>query len=169
MNYLSTHIPLIDFTDRRRRSTALSALFKSCHAELVETKTISRKLSGSTVTCAVIIKNTVILANVGDSRSVVFAKRKDKWSVAYATRMHTLRDVKEKERVLKCANAEVTAIVDRESGKKVGPERVFKKGMNTPGLMMTRSIGDVEAHEIGVSEEGEVDEKILDEGEYAVI
>jgi serine/threonine protein phosphatase PrpC len=75
----------------------------------------------------------------------------------------------EKERILQCPNAEVTAIIDSESGKAVGPERIFTKGKNGPGIMMTRSIGDVEAHALGVTDEADVDEVDLNEGEYAVI
>ena len=35
-------------------------------------------------------------------------------------------------------------------GNKIGPPRVFKAGLNHPGLAMSRSLGDIEAKEVGV-------------------
>ena len=168
IDYLNKHISSIDFTkDKANISSSLINLFKSCQNELINDKTISRKQSGTTVTCAFIINNKVIFTNIGDSRCVVFDKRQHKF--IFETKAHTLSVPSEKERILKCPNAEVTAIVDNESGKKIGPERIFTKGKNGPGIMMTRSIGDVEAHALGVTDEADVDEKELTEGEYAVI
>jgi hypothetical protein len=34
----------------------------------------------------------------------------------------------------------------------VGPLRVWRKDRNGPGLAMSRSLGDLEAHEVGVVE-----------------
>ena len=53
-------------------------------------------------------------------------------------------------------------IIDYE-GVYYGPERVWKKGCNTPGLAMSRSIGDTEAHKIGVISEPDLKEIELSE------
>jgi len=37
-----------------------------------------------------------------------------------------------------------------ETGKRIGPYRVWKKKGNVPGLAMSRSIGDIIASEVGV-------------------
>ena len=168
IDYLTNNITSIDFTKNKADiSSSLVNLFKSCQLELTNNKAISRKQSGTTVTCAFIINNKVILANIGDSRCVVYDNSKCKF--IFKTKAHTLSVPEEKERILQCPNAEVTAIIDSESGKAVGPERIFTKGKNGPGIMMTRSIGDVEAHALGVTDEADVDEVELNEGEYAVI
>ena len=167
IDYLKEHIASINFSADKSYASSLIDLFKSCQTELTNTKTIPRKQSGTTVTCAFIVDNKVILANIGDSRSVVFAFAKNK--IIFETNAHTLSVPSEKERIVNCPKAEVTAIVDRESGKKIGPERIFAKGKDGPGIMMTRSIGDVDAHELGVLDEAEVSERELEEGEYAVI
>jgi serine/threonine protein phosphatase PrpC len=168
IDYLTNNITSIDFTKNITHiSSSLVNLFKSCQHELTNNKAISRKQSGTTVTCAFIINNKVILTNIGDSRCVVYDNHKCEF--VFETKAHTLSVREEKERILQCPNAEVTAIVDSESGKAVGPERIFTKGKNGPGIMMTRSIGDVEAHALGVTDEADVDEVDLNEGEYAVI
>jgi hypothetical protein len=38
----------------------------------------------------------------------------------------------------------------KDGNKFVGPKRVWKKGEQSPGLMMTRTFGDTFAHTIGV-------------------
>ena len=168
IDYLTDNITSIDFTNNITHiSSSLVELFKSCQHELINNKAISRKQSGTTVTCAFITNNKIILANIGDSRCVVYDNHKREF--IFTTKAHTLSVREEKERILQCPNAEVTAIVDSESGKAVGPERIFTKGKNGPGIMMTRSIGDVEAHALGVTDEADVNEVELSEGEYAVI
>lgn len=36
------------------------------------------------------------------------------------------------------------------NGKFIGPKRVWKRGKDTPGLMMTRTFGDEVGHKCGV-------------------
>lgn len=37
-----------------------------------------------------------------------------------------------------------------ENGQKVGPLRIWKKGLKMPGLMMSRTFGDELGHECGI-------------------
>jgi hypothetical protein len=46
-------------------------------------------------------------------------------------------------------------------GEFVGPHRVWLANRNTPGLAMSRSIGDYKAHEAGVIAEPEVNMHLL--------
>ena len=38
----------------------------------------------------------------------------------------------------------------------VGPLRIYEKNSNAPGLSMSRSLGDLIAHSIGVSEKPQI-------------
>lgn len=38
-------------------------------------------------------------------------------------------------------------------GEKLGPDRVWVMYEDSPGLAMSRSLGDMQAHEVGVSDE----------------
>ena len=48
------------------------------------------------------------------------------------------------------------------SDKLAGAPRVYRKNDEVPGLAVSRSIGDIVAHEVGVSCEPEIFEKELD-------
>jgi serine/threonine protein phosphatase PrpC len=57
----------------------------------------------------------------------------------------------EKERILAC-NGRVASYSDSD-GKSLGPARVWLKEVNTPGLAMSRSFGDLISKEVGVTAE----------------
>jgi serine/threonine protein phosphatase PrpC len=65
----------------------------------------------------------------------------------------------EKARIL-AANGRVFAV--RYDDGVDGPARVWLKDLDVPGLAMSRSLGDVVAHTVGVSSEPEVFEYTLD-------
>lgn len=54
------------------------------------------------------------------------------------------------------SGGEVRPTLDQSSGKFIGPDRVWLAGEDYPGLMMSRSFGDLMAHECGVTEIPEV-------------
>ena len=54
-------------------------------------------------------------------------------------------------------------------GKYVGPPRVWLKDSNSPGLVMSRSLGDYVAHSIGVISEPEVYYRELDGTELFLV
>ena len=55
------------------------------------------------------------------------------------------------------------------SEKIPGAPRVFRKNDEVPGLAVARSIGDIVAHEVGVSCEPEVFEKELDSDDHFIV
>ena len=87
----------------------------------------------------------------------------------YQTKDHSLSVPEERKRILNTKLAEITPILDHNTNKPIGPDRIFKKGGNGPGLMMSRTIGDLEGHELGIIATPDVNELILDFGEYVVI
>lgn len=70
----------------------------------------------------------------------------------------------EKERIEK--NGGYVA-VEREGG--LGPYRVYSKNDEGPGLAVSRSLGDVFGHTVGISNLPEVSYKMLEELDYFII
>ena len=54
-------------------------------------------------------------------------------------------------------------------GEFAGPQRVWLAERDTPGLAMSRSIGDYKVHEAGVIAEPEVHEYLLQPGDLALV
>jgi len=105
-------------------------------------------MSGSTCIAVLLQNDQLWCANVGDSRAVLGRKTGGEWSAVPLSRDHKpdLRD--ESERILK-AGGRVAAYQDEE-GNPLGPARVWLRHVDTPGLAMSRSIGDAVAASVGV-------------------
>jgi len=89
------------------------------------------------------------IAWVGDSQALLIVEKEPRTlSIEWMSRIHQPTAEDEKQRVLKSGGW-----VDqtKSGGVPIGPLRVYKKGEKTPGLMVTRSLGDADAHEVGVS------------------
>ena len=56
-----------------------------------------------------------------------------------------------------------------EDGEFIGPQRIWVKDANLPGLAMSRSFGDEVAHQIGVSTDPEIIEYELHEEDKFII
>ena len=67
---------------------------------------------------------------------------------------HKPDDPPEKARII-ATNGRVAKLVD-EAGESVGPYRVWLRYAWIPGLAMSRALGDVLAHRVGVSSEPDV-------------
>lgn len=104
--------------------------------------------SGTTATLAVIDAEAgaVVSAHVGDSRMVISHGNK----VQFETRDHDVDD--EAERRVVAAGGEVR----RMTVSGIDARRVFFPGFDTPGLAMSRALGDLQACSIGVLPEPSV-------------
>lgn len=71
------------------------------------------------------------------------------WKITSLSEDHKPDLPKERERITKEYNGRVLAYQDEE-GNPVGPARVWLSNRNVPGLAMSRSIGDIVAHSVGV-------------------
>ena len=109
---------------------------------------IDANMSGSTCNTVLIFQNQLWCANVGDSRAVLGRKAGVHWATVALSRDHKpdLRD--ESERIMR-AGGRVAAYQD-EDGYPIGPARVWLRHADTPGLAMSRSIGDAVAASVGV-------------------
>ena len=113
-------------------------------------------LSGSTSCTLIITNKTIISINIGNSRSILgrINKKINKIIPIELTKDHNLNIKSEKERILKMGGR-IDKLIDSK-GKKIGPLRLFKNNFNIPGLVITRSIGDKIANEIGVINNPEI-------------
>ena len=110
----------------------------------------------------------IISINVGDSRCVLGKCVQDKWTAVNLTRDHKPTDEDEKKRILD-KGGRIEPYKD-DNGEPAGPERVWLKEENLPGLAMSRSFGDEVAHTIGVTSKPEIMEfKLSEEDKFIML
>ena len=118
--------------------------------EDLKSQSFDTNLSGSTCSVLIFDRNTLFSANAGDSRAVLYSAR----SIKALTEDHKPCLPVERRRVIEHGGR-----VDTIKGSKrqsLGPSRVWMHGQNTPGLAMSRSLGDRLAHTLGVSTDPEI-------------
>ena len=158
---------------------------------------IDFSLSGSTAVMVYMEGTELYVANVGDSRAVLASLRPPERerergvpvtplgprAPEHEARMvatplsedHKPELPEERARIVK-AGGEVRRLA-LDSGEEVGPHRVFVKGgvridgvvYDIPGLAMSRAVGDIVAHNVGVSAEPEVLTKTLGSADKFII
>eukprot|EP00245_Coleochaete_scutata_P005701 TRINITY_DN19459_c0_g1_i1.p1 TRINITY_DN19459_c0_g1~~TRINITY_DN19459_c0_g1_i1.p1 ORF type:complete len:511 (+),score=60.88 TRINITY_DN19459_c0_g1_i1:394-1926(+) len=112
-------------------------------------------VSGTTAVMAQIQERTLTLAWAGDSRAVIGKTGDDGIMEALPLSIDHKPDVKaEKQRIVE-NNGRVDRLLD-QFGDEVGPYRVWLRNAPILGLAMSRSLGDVLAHTVGVSAEPEI-------------
>jgi len=120
--------------------SALMKTFKEMN-EILFTCSIDILLSGSTCNIVLVVKDTVYVANVGDSRSVLYKQTADNHIVTIpVSEDHKPCLEWEKKRVLE-AGGRIHAF-KTDMGEYKGPLWVWLKDKDMPGLAMTRSMAD---------------------------
>ena len=128
--------------------------FKKINNEIYLNKNIESNTSGTTVSSLIITSEKIISINLGDSRSCLFFSENGIYSFKNLTRDHKPTEKDESLRVIK-NSGRIKRCYDKKNNRYIGPERVWLKNKEEPGLAMTRSLGDKIAHNIGVIEEPE--------------
>eukprot|EP00741_Cyanophora_paradoxa_P007213 tig00001094_g6979.t1 len=100
------------------------------------------------------------VCNTGDSRAVLGCMEGDVARAYDLSDDHKPDRTDEYERIIAC-KGRVEPVRDL-SDETYGPNRVWLRDENLPGLAMSRSFGDVVAHTVGVICEPEITLKILD-------
>lgn len=126
----------------------LMTMFEQAHSALMEHPSIYA-YAGTTATAAIVdeVEGVVHLGFVGDSRLIVTDAA---GQVAFRTQDHVIDDAAE-QRVLACGGEVRMADI---SG--INARRVYQPGLQYPGIMMSRSLGDLQAHAIGLQHNPEV-------------
>lgn len=154
--YVKQHLPIIlvnHLTSEGDVRRALTSGFMEVDKSLGNSR-IDCEFSGSTAVISYLKGHTLTTAWVGDSRGVIGRETAEGGLVALdLTNDHKPTNPEEKARILK-TNGRVERLVD-EMGQPMGPHRVWLQYAWIPGLAMSRALGDVLAHQVGVSSEPE--------------
>ena len=154
--------------DFKKISDITSNTFVQTNINLVNKASIDCTYSGSTCTSLIFSPEKIISVNVGDSRCVLGKCINDKWTAKNLTRDHKPTEEDEKKRILE-KGGRIEPYKD-ENGEAMGPERVWLKGEDLPGLAMSRSFGDDVAHMIGVTSKPEIMEfKLSEEDKFVML
>jgi len=128
----------------------LAQAFQRVHNALCGDDTIDSSLSGTTASIVIVTSTKLYSANVGDSHCIITKKAKQRRTSAFQiTEEHTANVEQEAIRVRKSGGR-----VHRLSigfGEDIGPQRVWLANEDSPGLAISRSIGDEVAHSVGVT------------------
>jgi serine/threonine protein phosphatase PrpC len=119
--------------------------FEKIQTQVVETTDeFNCKISGTTASIAVVHGKTLFVASVGDSKVVLGKRVQGRYEAEVLTEDHKPTCLKERKRIEACGGE-----IKRLSGDI--PLRIFRPGKRTPGLSLSRAIGDSMAHSIGVT------------------
>uniref|UniRef100_A0A7S2JPF2 PPM-type phosphatase domain-containing protein n=1 Tax=Zooxanthella nutricula TaxID=1333877 RepID=A0A7S2JPF2_9DINO len=127
----------------------LASLFDTVHLAVKsvgEARGVDLSLSGTTFSIVVIDRQSgqAVLSWVGDSRCVVGRQGATRGvEVLHTSVDHKPQDMEERRRIIG-SGGEVARIHEDM------PSRVFARGKEAPGLAMSRAIGDLMAHSVGV-------------------
>ena len=135
---------------------------------LVSNEEINSLFSGSTCVSVIYTPQRLIVPNIGDSRAVLgrFDKNTGKYKAIELSRDHKPTEKDEAKRIYE-NNGRIQPFT--EDGEFVGPQRVWIKEEEVPGLAMTRSFGDRVAATVGVISEPEIKEFDFDENDKYMI
>ena len=128
--------------------------FKKINNEVFNSKSMDSNMSGTTVVSLVLTTEKIISINLGDSRASIFKYENGLYYCKNLTRDHKPSEPDEYKRIIN-NNGRIKKCYDEDLKKNLGPDRVWLKNKEEPGLAMTRSIGDKIAHSVGVSDEPE--------------
>ena len=149
-------------------SNVISLTFVQTNINLVNDDKVDSTFSGTTCSSLLFCPEKIISANVGDSRCVLGKFDGINWKAKNLTRDHKPSEEDEKKRILD-KGGRIESYKDEE-GEFVGPERVWLKTEDVPGLAMSRSFGDDIAHTVGVISQPEIFEyKFLNEDKFIML
>ena len=149
-------------------SSTISLTFVQTNINLVNDDKVDSTFSGTTCSSLLFCPEKIITANIGDSRCVLGKFDGKNWKAKNLTRDHKPNEEDEKKRILE-KGGRIEAYKDDE-GDFVGPERVWLKEDNVPGLAMSRSFGDEVAHTVGVISQPEIFEyNFINEDKFILI
>ena len=159
-----------DKNDKKKIYNIIGQTFIKVNEQLISNESINSIFSGTTCVSVIYTPIKLICANIGDSRAVLgrFDKNLKKWVSINLSRDHKPTEEDEARRIFK-KGGRIKPFVDEETGEEVGPQRVWVKDDEVPGLAMTRSFGDRVATIAGTICVPEIKEYIFNEGDKFLI
>jgi serine/threonine protein phosphatase PrpC len=146
----------------------ISSTFISTNLDMTEDERVDSSFSGSTCVTLFYTPSRLICANVGDSRCVIGKFDGQNWKSKNLSRDQKPSEQDEYDRIIN-SGGRIESFKD-ENGNYIGPERVWLKDEDVPGLAMSRSFGDEVAHTVGVITEPEMNEYFfMEEDKFIII
>ena len=133
---------------------SITEAFKKINKEIYLSNKMDSNMSGTTVVSVILTPNNIICVNLGDSRASLFRYENGLYYCRNLSRDHKPSEPDESKRIVN-NGGRVKKCYDEEHKRFIGPDRVWMKNKEEPGLAMTRSLGDKIAHNIGVIDEPE--------------
>ena len=155
--------------EREKIHKIIKETFIIANEKLVDNEEINSLFSGSTCVSVIYTPEKLIVPNIGDSRAVLgrlVNKETNEYKAINLSRDHKPTEKDEAQRIIE-NDGRIQPFT--EEGEFVGPERVWIKEEEVPGLAMTRSFGDRVAATVGVMSEPEIKEFLFDEGDKFMI
>ena len=164
-SYIAKCLPnfLADTSDKNIISS-----YNSLNQNLVQNSKIDCQLSGTTCSSIILNPEKIISINLGDSRSVLAKYENGIYTAINLTTDHKPNIGSEKKRIL-INGGRIKPFYDEKTKKFLGPDRVWIREDDIPGLAMTRSFGDTIAHSAGVTSEPEIKKYDLTGNEKFII
>ena len=148
----------------------IESTFIKINNMLIDDESINSYFSGTTCVSVIYTPKKLICANVGDSRAVLgrYDKHTKKWAPIELSRDHKPTEPDEAKRILN-RGGRIKPFIDEVTGEEFGPQRIWVKNEEVPGLAMTRSFGDRVAASVGCISLPEIKEFDFDEGDKFLI
>ena len=163
------HIDILSESSKEKAHQIIKSTFIQANEKLVDNEEINSLFSGSTCVSVIYTPERLIVPNIGDSRAVLgrlINKEKNEYKAINLSRDHKPTEKDEAQRIIE-NDGRIQPFI--EDGEFVGPERVWIKEDEVPGLAMTRSFGDRVAATVGVMSEPEIKEFNFEEGDKFMI
>ena len=128
--------------------------FKKVNKEIYANSKMDSNMSGTTVVSIIMTPNNIMCVNLGDSRAALFRYENGIYYCRNLSRDHKPIEADESKRIIN-SGGRIKKCYDEDHKRFIGPDRVWVKNKEEPGLAMTRSLGDKIAHDVGVIDEPE--------------
>ena len=146
--YISQNLPL--FIKNTSKENIIKSFIDINKSLIDKSKTkIDCSLSGCTCTSLIVSLEKIMCANIGNTRAILSRYENGYYNSINLNRDHKPTESDEIKRIIS-QGGEIKQSFDKTKKKYFGPERIWLKNSDIPGLSMSRSFGDNLAHTIGV-------------------
>ena len=144
--YISQNLP--SFIKKVSKENLVKA-FIDINNSLINNTKIDCSLSGTTCTSLIISLDKIICSNIGNTRAILARYENGYYNAIELNRDHKPTESDEIKRIISQGGI-IKQNFDKIKKINNGPEKIFLKNSDIPGLTMSRSFGDNLAHTIGV-------------------
>ena len=144
--YISQNLP--HFIKNASKENLIKA-FIDINNSLINNTKIDCSLSGTTCTSLIISLDKIICSNIGNTRAIIARYENGYYNAINLNRDHKPTESDEIKRIISHGGI-IKQNYDKIKKINYGPERIFLKNSDIPGLSMSRAFGDNLAHTIGV-------------------